>query len=107
MGGVENSVVLAELERLKKRIQKKYNLEEMILFGSRAQGEELLTSDVDLLVVSDGFSGIPFRKRPDFLLDNWKLSVDLEVLCYSSSEFERKKKEIGLVSEAVKTGIVL
>ena len=107
MGGVTNSEVIKELKRLKKNVGKKYKIEKMLLFGSRAKGEELLTSDVDVLVISDDFKQIPFKKRPDIFLDNWHLPVDLEILCYSPDEFERKKKEIGLVRDAVRTGIVV
>lgn len=104
MGGVKNSIVLQELKRLKKIIGQRYSIDRMILFGSRSRGDELLTSDVDLLVISRDFGEIPLRKRPDIFLDNWKLPVDLEVLCYAPDEFERKKKEIGLVREVAKAG---
>ena len=107
MGGVKNSIVLRELKRLKGIISRKYKIEKMILFGSRSRGDELLRSDVDLLVISKDFDEIPFRKRPDIFLDNWKLPVDLEVLCYTPYEFERKKKEIGLIREVAKTGGVI
>ncbi len=76
----------------------------MILFGSRAKNKELLSSDVDLIVVSPDFSEIPFRKRPDPFLDRWKMSVDLDVLCYSPKELKIKAKELGLVQETLKTG---
>lgn len=107
MGRVKNSVVMSELKRLRKEAGKIYKIDRMILFGSRARGEELLTSDVDLLVISKDFSEIPFRKRPDIFLDKWKLPVDLEVLCYSPDEFERKKEEIGLVKGVAKSGVVV
>jgi len=35
------------------------------------------------------------------------LPVDLEVLCYSPEELKSKKKEIGLVREALKQGIAI
>jgi len=103
MGRVSTAEVVKELNKIKKAAASKYEVERMLLFGSRARGEELLTSDVDVIVVSQDFSGVPFRKRPDRFIDMWRLPVDLEILCYSPEELERKKKEIGLVREALKT----
>jgi len=105
MGGVKNLEVMRGLRKLKKEVAKEYRIDKMLLFGSRAKGEELLTSDVDILVVSRDFSELPFRKRPDVFLDRWKLPVDLEVLCYAPDEFKRKLKEIGIVRDAVKTAV--
>ena len=77
----------------------------MYLFGSRARGDELLTSDVDVIVVSKDFKGLMFRKRPDKFLKEWTLPIDFEVLCYTPEELKRKQKEIGLVQEAMKDAI--
>jgi len=33
--------------------------------------------------------------------------LDIEPLCYTPEEFEKKKKQIGIVSRAVKEGIEL
>lgn len=39
------------------------------------------------------------------IIYEWDGPVDLEPLCYTPEEFEKKKKQIGIVSEAVKEGI--
>jgi len=103
MGGIATKEIIKELKKLKAKVK----VEKMILFGSRARGDELLTSDVDVLVISKKYIKVPFKKRPDFFLDSWKLPLDLEIICYSPEEFERKKKEIGLVREAAKQGIFI
>ncbi len=105
MGRATTKEVIRKLKIIKKKAAKRYSIQKMLLFGSRARGEELLTSDVDVIVVSSDFRKMPFRKRPDFFLDNWMLPVDLEVLCYSPEELERKRKEIGLVREALKQAV--
>jgi len=102
MGRVKTEKVITELKKIKKKVCKKYKIEKMLLFGSRARGEELLTSDVDVIVISDDFSKLPFRKRPDAFLDAWRYPVDLEVLCYTNAEIKRKRKELGLVQTALK-----
>jgi uncharacterized protein len=103
MGGISTKKALTELRRLKKHVS--IDIEKMLLFGSRARGDELLQSDVDVIVVSKDFVGIPFRDRPDAFLDSWRLPVDLEVLCYSPDELERKMSEYGLVREAMKEAV--
>jgi len=102
MGSITTQKVINELKRIKKSVAKQYKIDSMFLFGSRARGDELLSSDADVIVISKDFSLFHFRKRPDAFLDRWKLPIDLEILCYSPEEFRRKKKEYGLVQEAVK-----
>ena len=102
MGRVTTKKVISELKKLKKKLSKAYSIDKMLLFGSRAKGEELLTSDADVIVVSNDFADMPFRKRPDKFLDAWEMPIDLEIICYSPEEFSRKQKEYGLVREAVK-----
>ncbi len=104
MGRVTNKRVIEELERIKKKLSKKYKIQKMLLFGSRARGDYKLTSDVDLIVVSKDFKNYSFRERPNDFLDIWLLPIDFEVLCYTPEEFIRKKKEYGLVREAAKQG---
>jgi predicted nucleotidyltransferase len=105
MGRTTTKEVIKELKRLKKLAESKYTLDKMYLFGSRARGEELLSSDADVIVVSKDFKRIPFKKRPDFFLDNWDLPVDLEIIGYTPEELIRKKKEWGIVRQAMKEGV--
>ena len=104
MGRVTNQKVIKELERIKKELSKRYNIQKMILFGSRARGDYKLTSDVDLIVISKDFKNCSFRQRPHDFLDSWTLTVDFEVICYTPEEFLRKKKEYGIVRQAAKEG---
>ncbi len=92
------------LKNLKKKISKKYALKEFILFGSRSRGDYLLTSDVDILLVSPDFEKIQFKDRMADIIGFWNESVDLEPLCYTPEEFYRKKKQLGIVQQAVREG---
>ena len=105
MAGATNQQVIEDLRRLKSELARLYRLERFILFGSRARDEELLTSDADLIVVSDDFRDIKFRHRPGRVLEHWPDRVDLEVLCYTPEEFARMKQRIGIVRQAVAEGI--
>lgn len=107
MGSLENRKVISFLKQFKKNLQKKYKIQKAILFGSRARGDWLLTSDIDIILVSDDFASIPFRRRMADVLQYWNEDIDIEILCYTPAEFKRKKKEIGVVRQAVKEGVVI
>ncbi len=94
-----------EVLRLREELAKRFRIERMILFGSRARGEHLKGSDVDLVVVSPDFAGIPFLKRIREIVARWESDVDLEVLPYTPEEFARKRREIGIVAIAAAEGI--
>ena len=79
----------------------------LILFGSRAKGEALAGSDYDIIVVSERYRGIPFTDRMTELFTLWNLATDVDFLCYTPEEFDKKKKEIGIVREATRHGKVL
>ena len=89
-----------------KRIGKKFKIEKAIFFGSRARGDYLNNSDYDILLVSEDFKGIFFTKRISMTYEFWKhFPLEIEPLCYTPEEFNKLKKRIGIVKEAVKEGI--
>ena len=76
-----------------------------ILFGSRARGDYLASSDVDLIVISDEFADVSFPRRMVFLHENWDLPLYLEGLPYTEEEFARLKQTSGVVQDAMKHGV--
>ena len=92
-------------ERFIRRLMNRYTLHKVILFGSRARGNNLKTSDFDFIIVSPDFEGIHFLKRMSSIYEYWDEHYDVEPLCYTPEEFEEKRREIGIVSEAVREGI--
>lgn len=82
-------------------------IEKAILFGSWVRGDWMKWSDVDLILVSPDFEGIRFTERPVTLCEFWNHSRGLELFCYTPEEFERNRKDIGLVADAEKTGVVI
>ncbi len=96
---------LPGIRRFKGILSKRFQITRMILFGSRARGEHLRTSDVDLLVVSPDFASMPFLRRIREIVALWESDLDLEVLPYTPEEFERKKGEIGIVAIAAREGV--
>lgn len=96
----------AEIARkFARRLMNNYTIKKIILFGSRARGDHLRMSDFDFIIVSPDFEGVHIIKRMASIYKYWDESYDIEPLCYTFEEFEEKKKEIGIVSEAVKEGI--
>ena len=99
-----------KIESLVKIIKKAYPDATVILFGSRARGDFLKDSDYDLIVVSKAFEGKQFTDRSTEvlkLLFKEGIVGDFEIPCYTPKEFERKKRMIGIVREALKEGIIL
>lgn len=88
-------------------IKEKYSPETIIIFGSRARGDHLIESDVDMIIVSQKFEGTNWLERIRDVSDLWEGLVVLEALCYTPQEFEYKKNQIGIVNQAVSEGLEL
>jgi predicted nucleotidyltransferase len=84
---VEGELRLADIRKLLHKV----GAGRGILFGSRARGDYLLSSDVDLIVISDDFAGTSFPQRMIFLHEHWELPYYLEGLPYTEEEFARLK----------------
>lgn len=77
-------------------------IERTILFGSYARGESGKWSDIDLAVVSSGFSGISFydsKKLTPFLL---KVDSRIELHPFKPEDFTKDNE---FVSEIIKNGL--
>ncbi len=88
-----------------KKVRKRFKVEKAILFGSRARGDYFENSDYDILIVSGDFKGTFFTHRMAKLYEFWEHECDLEPLCYTIEEFEKKRKQLGIVQDAVKEGV--
>lgn len=77
----------------------------MILFGSRSRDEHLKQSDYDLIIVSKKFKGVHFLERIYQLLELWDFDTDVDLLPYTPEEFEEKRRQIGIVKQAVEEGV--
>ncbi len=97
--------IINDIKDFKKISGKKFGIEKIIIFGSAASGTMNRHSDVDLILVSRKFAKKSFFKRPLGLWKFWKLNYPPEFICYSPEEFEKEKKKVSLVSEALREGI--
>ncbi len=89
------------------RLKTHYQPTLVLVFGSRARDEALIDSDLDLIVVSARFREVPFLERPVRVLTDLDPGFGIDLLCYTPEEFDRKRKELGVVSLALEEGIVL
>ncbi len=84
---------------------KKQAIKKAILFGSYARGEAKEDSDIDLILVSEEFEGKSQLKRPVPFYLEWDLGYPVDFLCYTPKEFNNLRKQVSIVSQALKEGI--
>jgi predicted nucleotidyltransferase len=107
MAKITDQQVNKWIATFKKKLKLGYSPQKIILFGSRARKDNLIDSDIDLIIVSDKFRDIKWPRRIGAVAQLWPGLVDIEPLCYTPEEFEIKKKQIGIVQQAIKEGIEL
>lgn len=98
-------IIIKKLKRFKENLKNKISVNLIVLFGSLVRGKYHKDSDIDLIVVSKDFEGKKFRYRAVGLYDYWDLDYPVDFLCYTPKEFNKLKKQITIVREAVENGI--
>lgn len=93
------------VKNFKKELAKAIALKKLILFGSRATGKTHEGSDFDIVIVSPDFNGKDLIKRGKGFYNYWGYDYPVDFLCYTPEEFNKLKKGINIVSEAIKEGI--
>jgi len=58
-----------EVRRVVEAVRREIPDARIILFGSRARGDYLKTSDIDLIIVSRVFGGMHFSDRAKYVLE--------------------------------------
>ncbi|HII39116.1 TPA: hypothetical protein HA318_03910 [Candidatus Micrarchaeota archaeon] len=98
---------LSIARKFKSELAKRIPLTKMILFGSRAHGKSGKESDFDFIIVSPKFKKMEWCDRSIRLYDCWKPLIPIDMLCYDPDEFEKYKKSLSTVKQAVEQGIVV
>lgn len=105
--GKTNTELISRLREFKSNVTKKYGIKKIILFGSQATGKATKDSDVDLIIVTKNGKMKVWPK----LYYEWHMNLDMsypvDFLCYTPKEFERLKKKVSIVSEALREGIAI
>ena len=105
MDRISNEQVKKSLRYFKALLQERFHITHMILFGSRARDDWLYSSDIDLILVSDDFRSYGFLDRMREIAEMWDGDLMIEAICYTPEEFERKRREKGIVNTAMGYGI--
>lgn len=93
------------LKKFLVRARKIAKVEKAILFGSQATRRDTEDSDIDVMIVSKDFENKKSYKRSPQFYVLWDLPYDPDIICLTPEEFEKKKKQIGVVKTAVEEGI--
>ncbi|MEK6983958.1 MAG: nucleotidyltransferase domain-containing protein [Nanoarchaeota archaeon] len=102
---MDRKEAIAKLKSFKKLVSKDLTISDMYFFGSIATGKPHKYSDIDLVIVSPKFRELNFFKRGALMYNYWNLRYPVDFLCYTPEEFNKLKKQITIVKEAVENGI--
>jgi uncharacterized protein len=97
--------LIKKLRSFARKVSKDIELRNLIFFGSMATGNAHKDSDIDLLIVSPDYRKKRFWKRSIGLYKYWNLDYPVDFLCLTPEEFEKKRKGVTIVRDAVKEGI--
>jgi predicted nucleotidyltransferase len=104
---VKKATVQRLINRMVKRIVKKFHPEKIILFGSQARGEAKPDSDVDLLVIMS-CKGAQHEKAVEILETLDDIVIPTDVIVTSPEDFARRKEVVGTIEwPAAREGKVL
>lgn len=103
----KNADLKQQLRQFKRKVSQEIPLKTMVFFGSRSKGQGKKYSDIDLILVSDKFKKKKFHQRATRLYDYWTMDYPVDFLCYTADEFNKSKKMVGIVKQAVKEGIII
>jgi hypothetical protein len=73
----------------------------ILIFGSRVKGNATEESDLDVILVSTAFEGLPFLKRMEKIIKLVRFPKHIDYLCYTPEEFERIKGSSSIVEDAL------
>ncbi len=87
------------------RILKEIGPAKIYVFGSRVKGQATEDSDIDLIIVSDYFTNIPFVQRMATILRIADFDKHLDIICYTSEEYEKIRYSSSLIRNVIKEQI--
>ncbi|MHA1144769.1 MAG: nucleotidyltransferase domain-containing protein [Candidatus Helarchaeota archaeon] len=88
-------------------IKKRLKPDKIILFGSRVKGEAMEGSDIDVIIISDEFKGIPFVLRMSMVLKLINFPKHVDIICYTPDEFHRMKDKSSLLIDALEKNMII
>lgn len=99
---MDKSEVISIVSKYKVLVSKHFDIENMILFGSYAKGNQKEDSDIDVAIVVNSITQDFFSYAP--LL--WKLRREIDDRI-EPILIEKSKDESGFLNEILKTGLII
>ena len=98
--------VLATVKRFKTALESiNIRVDQLILFGSHAEGTAREDSDIDLVVISSSFSDKSYWERINILTDAiYQVFAPIEASAFTPDEW---KSEKSLISDYAKNGVLV
>ena len=93
------------LEKVLPVLKREVDPEAVLIFGSRMEGRAREHSDIDVVVLSEKFRGVPFLKRMPMLLGLARFEKHVDYLCYTVEEFANLKDKSVILREAAERGV--
>jgi len=98
------------IEKYLAKVKANFHPKEMWIWGSQVWGTPNENSDIDIMLVSNVFQNRRFIIRGSEVarkLQTWsdKSIPDIDFLCYTPEEYEKKKQQVSLAKEIVKKGV--
>lgn len=99
--------VIEKIKEFILRLSNEFNIQNTVFFGSRTTRKSKENSDIDLIIVSKDFKKMNFIERAAKMYDFWDIDYPVDFLCYTPEEFNRLKKRISIVRQALHEGVVI
>ena len=103
---MEQDAVLKTIRQFKKALESSnIKIEQLILFGSHADGTAREDSDIDLVVISPSFSDKSYWERIDILTDAiYNVFAPIEASAFTPEEWN---KGTSLIVDYAKNGVLV
>lgn len=99
--------VLEMIDQYIRKLGKKLDVQQAVLFGSHARDQATPDSDIDLVIVSNDVQHMPFLQRLEFPSIQWPFNKAADIIGYTPEEFKRFATKSTRVRQARKEGIRL
>jgi predicted nucleotidyltransferase len=87
---MDKESVVKTLERFRNSLEARgIRLSKLVLYGSYARGNPTATSDIDVVVISDDFTGMGYWERIDILTEAiYEVFAPVEAVAMTTAEWE-------------------
>jgi hypothetical protein len=99
--------LIKQLNKFISKLNSEFKIQNTIFFGSRTREKSKRESDIDLIIVSKDFKKMNFIERAARMYDFWDMDYPVDFLCYTPEEFNKLKRRVSIVRQALNEGIVL